>query len=74
MLTPSIAVDANDTGAGAREHGFGKAPATVHDVARVHDVIALRTQFLDHAIERFAEVGEIAFGLTHRNANVKIPG
>jgi hypothetical protein len=40
----------------------------------VHDVVALRAQFLGHAIEGLAELSEIAFRLTNWDSHVKIAG
>ena len=70
----ALAVDADDAGRGAGQHRFGEAAAAVDQVARAHDVVALRAQLGGHAIEGLAELGEIAFRLAHRHAHIEIAG
>ena len=67
-------VDADDAGARARQHRFGKPPAAVDQVARAHDVVALGAQLLRHLVEGLAELGEIAFGAPGRHLDVEIAG
>ncbi len=69
-----LAVDADDAGAGAREHGLGETAAAVDDVAGADDVVALGAQFLRHLVEGRAELGEIAFRPAHRHLDVEIAG
>src|SRR5262249_39952573 len=68
----ACAVDADDPGARARQHGFREPAPAVDDVASPHDVVALRSQFLGHSVESLAESGEVPLGLAHRDLNVKI--
>ena len=51
---PSVAVDTDDAGTGARQHRFGKPAPAVDEIAGAHDVFVLRAQLLRHVVERFA--------------------
>src|SRR5581483_12016459 len=68
----AIAVDADDSGAGAGQHRLGEAPTAVDEITCVHDVVALRAEFLCHAVERLTEMREIPFRLPYRHAHIKI--
>ena len=56
------------------QHRLGEAAAAVDDVARAHDVVALRAQLVRHAVEGLAEMGEIALRLAHRHAHIEVAG
>ena len=60
VMRPS-ALTTDDAGAGAGEHRLGESPPAVDQVARAHDVVMLRAQFVGHLVEGVAELGEIAF-------------
>ena len=70
----ALAVDADHAGAGAGQHRLGKSPPLVDDVARAHDVVALRAQLVGHPVEGLAELGEIALRAPHRHLDVEIAG
>src|SRR6185437_8776743 len=70
----AVAVDADHARAGAGEYRFGETPPAIDEVVRAHDIVALRAQFLGHAIERFAELCEIALRPMYRYTNVQIAG
>ena len=67
-------IDADDAGAGAREHRLAEAPAAVDQVAGVHQVVALGAQVVRHAVEGLAELAEIALGFVHRHLHMQIAG
>jgi hypothetical protein len=71
-IDTSLGIEADDTRAYAREHRLGKSPPFVDLVARAHDIVALRSQFLRHGIETVAEAPEIAFRAPHRHLHEKI--
>ena len=70
----AFAVDADNAGAGACQHRLGETAAAVDDVTRPHDVVALGAQFLRHAVEGFAEMGQIAFRLMNRHPHIEVAG
>ena len=53
---------------------LGKATARIDLIVCAHDVVALRTQLLCHAVEGLAKMGEIALGVPHRHADEQIAG
>ena len=67
-------VDADDAGAGARQHGLGEAAAAVDDVARAHDIVALGAQLLRHLVEGLAQLREVALRAPDRHLHMQISG
>jgi hypothetical protein len=45
----AAAIDADDAGAGAGQHGLGEASAAIDEVARAYDIVTLTAQFVRHA-------------------------
>ena len=74
MRDAAFGVDADHAGAGAGQHRLGEAAAAVDQVARAHQIVALRAQFLRHLVEGLAELGEIAFRAAHRHLDIEIAG
>ena len=70
----ALGIDADDAGAGARQHRFGEAAAAVDQVARADDVVALRAQFLRHLVEGLAELGEVALRAPRRHLHIEVAG
>src|SRR4029079_2790896 len=68
----ALRVQADDPRARSGQHGFGETAAAVDQVARAHDVVALRAQLLSHFVEGLSKLRKIAFGTPGRHLNVKI--
>ena len=67
-------VDADDAGAGARQHRLAETAAAVDHVAGMDQIVALGAQVVGHAVEGLAELTEIAFGFVHRDLHMQIAG
>ena len=69
----AVAIDADDAGAGRRQHRLGETSPAVDDFAGADQVVALGAQFVGHLVEGLAELGEIALRSQHRHLDVRLP-
>ena len=74
MLTRPSASTPMTPALDARQHRLGKTPATVDQVARAHEVVALGAQFLRHLVEGLPEMGEVAFRTADGQLHIEIAG
>src|ERR1700722_2356915 len=70
----AVGIDADDAGAGARQHGLGETAPAVDQVARAHDVLVLGTQLMRHLVEGLAEAGKVAARTLDRDLHLQIAG